>query len=116
MKKHKPEKKQATSLAGQAVVVAWYRPEQWDRLRAVAADPEKLLDTFAEWLNVAESTLQNLRAAGIQPYSVDVDVEELLLWCKQQGVPLDQAARSRYAREKDHEMLIHSSQEGSKRQ
>lgn len=116
MKKRKPEKKLASQLAGQPVVVAWYRPEQWDRLREVAADPDKLLDSYEEWLSIAEKTMRDMRAVGIEPYTIDVDVEELLLWCKEQDIALDQAARSRYAREKEYEMLIHGLREGSERQ
>lgn len=30
--------------------IAWYRPEQWPRLREVSADIEGLEETHAEWL------------------------------------------------------------------
>ena len=36
------------------VGVAWYEPDEWDQLRAVAPDAEKLEATHAEWLAFAE--------------------------------------------------------------
>ena len=32
------------------VGVAWYREDQWNRLRALATDRDKLANTYAEWL------------------------------------------------------------------
>ena len=75
---------------------AWYRPEQWSRLREVSADCEELEETFAEWEALAEQTLRSLRAQGMNVDKVMIDVEELLVWCKDRGLPVNASARSHY--------------------
>jgi len=34
--------------------IAWYRPEQWERLREVSEDVENLEETYEAWLETAE--------------------------------------------------------------
>ena len=75
---------------------AWYRPEQWSRLREVSADRAELEETFAEWESLAEQTLRSLQTQGMHIEKVMVDVEELLVWCKDRGLPVDASARSHY--------------------
>ena len=79
---------------------AWYRPEQWELLRAVSADRDKLEETHEEWAANAEEALQGMREAGIRAEKVDVDVEELQEWCKAHDLQVDGKARARYAAEK----------------
>jgi hypothetical protein len=77
--------------------VAWYRREQWERLLEIASDREQLEDTFDEWQELAEETLRKLTKEGLTPRKVEVDVEELLKWCQEQGLPVDGKARSQFA-------------------
>lgn len=50
---------------GKPVVgIAWYRPQQWQRLREVAVDIDMIEQTHAEWLAVATKTLNDLRREG----------------------------------------------------
>lgn len=81
------------------VGVAWYSEAEWQRLRQVAADPDALDATYADWLKGAEKTLRDLAAAGIVAERVDVTVTELRQWCEQQGRRLDGTARSEFASE-----------------
>ena len=78
------------------VGVAWYRPEQWQRLREISIDKDVLEETHVEWVQNAEKALQELRRQGIEPIKVDVDVEELLRWCESQHVAVNGKARSTY--------------------
>jgi hypothetical protein len=75
---------------------AWFRPEQWSRLRQVSADREELEETLAEWESRAEETLGSLQAQGMNIERVIVDVEEVLAGCKHRGLPFDANARSHY--------------------
>ncbi len=79
--------------------VAWYRPEQWALLRALAADPEKLEHTHGEWLVFATKALDDLRKEGITTVKIDVDVHELWRWCQSLERPLDGKARADYTAE-----------------
>jgi len=80
--------------------VAWYRAEQWERLREISVDRDDLETTYEEWECSAEKALQEIRRGGAQPQKVDVDVEELLAWWRVRNLALDGQARAMYAAEK----------------
>jgi hypothetical protein len=89
--------------AGQRPVttgIAWYRREQWARLREISDDTEKLEDTYEEWLELATRALRDMRRLGMNVRKVDVDVEDLLGWCNEQGRPVDPSSRANYVAEK----------------
>jgi len=77
--------------------IAWYRREQWTRLRALASDPDKLEESYEDWLGGAQKTLVQLTLSGVRTQRVDVDVDALVQWCQVEGRPLDSAARAAYA-------------------
>ena len=76
--------------------VVWYRPEQWEIMRNVAVDRDKLEDTYAEWLMDAERAVKQLQQRGLRVIKVDIEVADLMLWCENQRFPLDGEARSKY--------------------
>lgn len=75
---------------------AWYRREQWSRLREVASDRDKLDDSYAEWLAGAQKALLEMALADVPVKRVDVDVDALLRWCQAEGRPVDSAARAAF--------------------
>jgi hypothetical protein len=79
--------------------VAWYRPEQWERLREVSEDVENLEETYQAWLQTAERMIRDGVPANILVERVDIDVEEALAWCNAQGLAMNAAARSQYVSE-----------------
>ena len=76
--------------------VAWYSREQWALLRSVASDVHDLEETFDEWIEYASRTFKGIRDTGIDLVKVDVDVDELILWCKKKGCPVDAEARTAF--------------------
>jgi hypothetical protein len=76
---------------------AWYRAEQWDRLREISTDRDRLEQTYEEWVASAEESLRNMRKAGIYAKKIDVDVKELLAWCEAMDREVDGEARAAYA-------------------
>jgi hypothetical protein len=80
--------------------VAWYRPEQWERLREISEDGDKLETTYKEWAKNAERALQEMQKVGMHPEKVEIDVEELLRWCNERDRPVDASARVQYTTEK----------------
>jgi len=78
---------------------AWYRADQWDRLREISVDRDKLGETYAEWAANAEQSLRGMRKTGMLVEKVEVDVEELLAWCKVRQLDVDGRARAQYAAE-----------------
>ena len=81
----KPRAREFTQVLG----IAWYRADQWERLRDISADRDELEPTHEEWRHAAEQATQSLTDAGAGPRRVDVDVEALLKWCKKEGVPVN---------------------------
>ena len=79
------------------VGVAWYEPDEWAKLRAIAPDRDQLEATHAEWLAVAEKGLTDLRTAGYKPHRVPVQVAAFQAWCDVIGRRPDASARAEYA-------------------
>jgi hypothetical protein len=77
--------------------IAWYRADQWTRLRDVAADPDVLEDSYEDWLVGAQRILVQMAVSGVQVRPVDVDVDALVRWCETEGRLVDSAARAAYA-------------------
>lgn len=77
--------------------ICWYSAEQWPRLREVVADPGELEETHEEWLTMMKRSLRSFREAGIRYQLVDIDVEELVSWCKRKGIPINGSSRAEYA-------------------
>jgi hypothetical protein len=83
-----------------AIGLAWYRREQWQLLRSLAADCDNLEETYDQWLTVATKTLEELRCQGVRAEKAHLDVHELSAWCHKRGCPLDAGARAAYVSEK----------------
>jgi len=56
-----------------------------------------LEQTHAEWESLAEKTIRDVAREGLLARKVDVDVNELRVWCIAQQRPLDASARAAYA-------------------
>ena len=82
------------------VGIAWYRSKQWQRVRDISTDADDLEDTYDDWLRLAEQKLAELTAAGVRVEKVDVDSEELIVWCNERGLEINGHARSSYTAEK----------------
>jgi hypothetical protein len=80
--------------------VAWYRPEQWERLREVSEDVDNLEETYDAWLKTAERIIRDGIPADVQVEKIDIDVEEVLAWCNVQGLPMNAASRARFVSER----------------
>ena len=93
MKKHIEETQIITG-------VAWYRPEQWLRLREVSEDVDNLEETYDAWLQTAERMIRAGVPANVVVEKIDIDVEEVLAWCNQLGLPMNAASRSRFVSER----------------
>jgi hypothetical protein len=82
------------------IAVVWYRPEQWQRVRDIATDADELEASYAQWVQVAEEKLKQLRSSRLRVEKVDVDSEKLILWCNERGLENNGQARSQYAAER----------------
>ena len=85
--------------------IAWFSEDQWSLLREVAADPEKLEETYAEYTEMFEEGIEDLATTGTEIRKVEIEVKELLEWCDKQGRRVDGKARANFAAIKLHENM-----------
>ena len=80
--------------------VAWYRRDQWQRLREVSEDVENLEETYDAWLETAERMIREGIPENVAVEKMDIDVEEVLAWCNVQGLPMNTQSRARFVSER----------------
>jgi hypothetical protein len=76
--------------------IAWYRENQWELLRSTAFDSENIEDTYQDWLESAEDSMEKLKRQGFEPVKVYLDVEDFNEWCGRKGRIRDAVSRSEY--------------------
>ena len=77
--------------------IAWFRADQWQLLRSLSIDANELEKTYEEWVAIAEKAIEDLARQGVFARKVDVDVNDLQVWCSARKQPLDSSARAQYA-------------------
>ncbi len=80
--------------------IAIYLPHQYGRLLATAEDADKLNPTWEEWFAVCEETKRNLRAIGIEPIDVLVDMDDFEKYCAERGLKNVGGTRAQYVAER----------------
>ncbi len=80
--------------------VAVYRPEQWARLLATAEDADKLESTWEGWHEILEESERNMRAIGIEPIEVLLDLDEFEKYCQEHKLKNNGGARAEYVAHK----------------
>jgi hypothetical protein len=93
-------KRRATKRIAPVMALAWFKPEQWESLKAESADRERLEETYELWLEAAEATVEQLAAEGVVVERIEVDLDELVAWCRENSLTLDASARANFAAEK----------------
>ena len=79
------------------VAFSWYQHDEWEKLKATAADKKDLDDSYDEWKSNASSAIQDLRDEGQLIQKVSIKVDQLEAWCEEEGVDNNSEARTRYA-------------------
>jgi hypothetical protein len=82
------------------LALAWYHEEEWQNLKAVSVDADKLEDTFDEWLKHARMAIRVAQEAGLEIVNVPVGIDELVMWCQENGLEVDGAARAQFTAKK----------------
>lgn len=86
-----------TEYQVRATGIAWYRREDYARLKKMFKDGRKLPDTFDKWLKDAQGIYDKLQSEGAIVEKAYIDPETFPEWCKKNGHQLDAAARMEYA-------------------
>ncbi|MHB8581440.1 MAG: hypothetical protein ACYDA4_16470 [Ignavibacteriaceae bacterium] len=81
------------------VGIVWYTEGEWEKMKQISIDSERLENSFQEWEEMALKTLADMKATGIIGTKVFIKAEEFLIWCKIHSLPVDASSRSRYISE-----------------
>ncbi len=76
--------------------LASYRKEDWNRFKESADDKEKLHDTWDEWRKSFMNTKVSLESEGFNVREVILDIDDLIQFCRQNGLKNDGSTRSQY--------------------
>lgn len=77
------------------VAIAWYRREDWVRIRSISADRANLPEQYDEWLRRIERQLSGLADEGIVPDRTIIDPDALLAFAGERQI--DRQTRSEFA-------------------
>lgn len=97
MRENQPKTRRSKERVDTVTGVAWFDRQQWEHLRQVAADPERLEESYEEWVAMVERTIFDLEAKGLFIKRVPIDTTQLVSWCGEQGRPIDGRARAEFA-------------------
>ena len=92
-----------TSEPARRIGLPWYRPEDYQRIRAMMADRHNLAPSYESWLAAAENNETVGREAGIHISRILIEPEAFARWCTEKGVEPDSAARRDYVAERSAE-------------
>lgn len=79
----------------------WYRDaEQYSQYLSIYEDRDTMHSTYALWHKQAMRAVKQYERRGLVTHRVYSTPEELMAWCKENGIPLNAKSRSLFASEK----------------
>jgi hypothetical protein len=96
----KRSKRPTQTEPSMVLAIAWYREQDWPRLKRQFPDADELHDSYAEWLASAQAAMRTIRRSGTRAEPFIVDLDDLFGWCAIRGRDPDANSRSEYVAEK----------------
>ena len=81
----------------EVVGVPWYLEPDYPGILEVMEDAADMPDSFDKWLGEAEAEERRLRSGGRVVARAIIDPFEFTIWCRNEGVKPDAAARNGFA-------------------
>lgn len=79
--------------------IGLYHEEQWTLLLETADDIDVMEKVYGEWMKGIKRLIENIRMEGIEPVIVDIDINDLLAYCREHKLKNNGQARSQYVAE-----------------
>ena len=76
--------------------ITWFSETEWQKLKAVAEDADKLGNTYDDWVEGIENLERQLHAKGEHAHRISIEVDTLARWCTARKRPLNSEARAEY--------------------
>jgi len=77
----------------------WYTRDNFQRVREVMVDRDKLHDTFDQWEKAAKQGEANLKAGGKIVVRANLDADKFAAWCAERDLETNASARNQFAAE-----------------
>jgi hypothetical protein len=78
------------------VAICFYTPDSYQELKEVADDKKVLCDTYADWLVEFSKAVKGLKEQGMEVVPVNINIGELIKWCKENKLKNTSSNRSKY--------------------
>ena len=88
-----PKHRSDTALV---VGLAWFDRKQWQRLTEAIEDRTELDKTYEQWERGAHDAVRMIERQGQIAEKVHVEVESLVSWCNEKGLPVNRTSRAEY--------------------
>ena len=82
-----------------AIGIPWYREQDWDAIKSVMVDSDKLHGRYEDWLEAAENLENGIRQRGQIVERAYIDPTEFAGWCALRGLNVNADARGKFASE-----------------
>jgi hypothetical protein len=79
------------------LAMVWYREEDYDRLKAMFEDGDKLPGTFLRWQDMAEQGRKKLTREGKTVIKTYINPDTFPEWCAANGQRIDAHGRNAFA-------------------
>ena len=86
-------------MQNRAAGIAWYRQQDYAKIRKIMADPRNFPETYKQWLKCAKKASDKLIAEGYTVEKAYIDPATFLGWCNIRSLDVDAKARARFANE-----------------
>ena len=77
--------------------MVWYKEEDWETLKKMFVDGDRLPESYQDWLTRAEDMKKQAQDAGDAVIKVYIDPQTFPEWCEKKGIAMDSEARSQLA-------------------
>jgi hypothetical protein len=88
--------------------MVWYREADYDRLKAMFIDGEKLSPSFLQWQDLAEQGRKRFVREGRIVVKAYIDPETFPTWCATNGCNVDANGRNTFANTEARRVLLES--------
>ena len=79
-----------------AMGIAWYRPEQYERIRSIMIDGANLSASYEKWLQGAEQGIKTMTEQGWIVERIYIEPDAFIEWCKSRSLNVDSHARQTF--------------------
>jgi len=95
-----------SSMKVQAIGMAWYREADYDKLRTLFVDGDRLPRTFLQWQDQAEQGRKRYVRQGTVVVKAYIDPDTFPAWCAANGCSGDAGGRMKFASAEAYRVLM----------